>query len=351
MANIFGKELTREELMRRVGDISQVADARESVLSSGRGEGVRAIDIKTGSGLEFTVLPSRGMDIAWASYQGKPISYISKASVVKPDAYEKDGLSFLRSFTCGMVTTCGLTYMGAPCCDEGNELGLHGRISHIPAQDTSVYKEWEENEFVIRVRGKVSESAMFGENMVLTREIETRLGGRSFRVHDTVENLGFDKQPFMILYHVNFGYPVVSGDSRLYQPAQPQVKARDDEARAGLDRYDVFEEPAHGYSEQVFFHDIPRLGQTEAYGCIFNEELRYGAYLKYSLEDFSHFGEWKMMGEGDYVVGLEPGNWYPLGRAKARENGELKYLNPGEKAEFHYEIGIVESEDEINKIL
>lgn len=351
MAKIFGKELSRGEVMKRVGDISQIADARESILTSGKGESVRAIDVKTGSGLEFTVLPSRGMDIAWTGYQGKPVSFISKAGIVRPDVYEKDGLSFLRSFTCGMVTTCGLTYMGAPCEDEGEALGLHGRISNIPAQDVSVFKEWTGDDFLIRVRGKVSESAMFGENMVLTRVIETKLGAKSFCVHDLVENIGFNDQPFMILYHINFGYPVVSENSRLIQSERPIVTARDEEAEKGLDSYDQFEKPVHGYSEQVFFHDTHCSDKEEAYGCIFNDELQYGAYLKYSLKDFTHFGVWKMMGEGDYVVGLEPGNWYPLGRAEARKRGELKILAPGEKAEFHYEIGVVESEEEIQKIM
>src|SRR5659263_67174 len=103
MAVIYGHNYTRNEFMKFIGDISQVADAREGRLTSGKADGMKVIDVKTGSGLEFSVLPSRGMDISWASFQGKPLSYISKTSVVKPEMYEKDGLSFLRSFTCGLV--------------------------------------------------------------------------------------------------------------------------------------------------------------------------------------------------------------------------------------------------------
>ena len=36
------------------------------------------------------------------------------------------------------MTTCGLTYMGAPCTDAGDTLGLHGRISNTPACDVGV---------------------------------------------------------------------------------------------------------------------------------------------------------------------------------------------------------------------
>lgn len=349
MAKLFGMDVTRKDLMKRVGDVSQIADARECTLTSGKAEGVRAIEVKTGSGLEFTVLPSRALDISWAAYQGKPISFISKSGVVRPDVYEKDGLSFLRNFTCGMVTTCGLTYMGAPCEDQGEALGLHGRISNIPAQDVSVYKEWIDDDFVIKIRGKVSESSIFGENLVLTREIETHLGDKSFKVHDVVENLGFDKTPFMLLYHVNFGYPIVSENSRLVMSCDTKVEARDEEAQKGLEKYDTFEAPQHGYQEQVFFHTV-NTQDSEVCAAIFNDELKYGGYIKYNTKEFTHLGEWKLMGEGDYVVGIEPGNWYPLGRAEARKRNELKYLEPGEKAEFHYEIGVLESEEDLKRV-
>lgn len=350
MANLYGTAYTRRELMKYVGDISQIADARESRITTGKADGVRAIDVKTGSGLEFTVLPSRAMDIAWASYKGRPVSFLSKSSVVKPEMFEKDGLSFLRNFHCGLVTTCGLTYMGAPCEDEGAALGLHGRISNIPASDVSVWKEWEGDEYVMRIRGKTAESAIFGENLTITRQITAKLGDKKLSIHDRVENLGYDPQPLMVLYHINFGFPVVSEHSRLLQSWKPAVTPRDQEAQKGLDRYGSFEAPTHGCQEQVFFHDVPR-GGAEAYACVFNDRMGYGAYVKFSLEDFTHFGQWKLMGEGDYVVGLEPGTWFPLGRAEARRRGELRLIEPGETADFRYEIGVVESAQEVDAIL
>ena len=75
MAKLYGKEMRKEEILSYVGNLSQLIDARECVLSSGKAEGVRAIDVKTGSGLNFCVLPSRGLDIAWADFQGKALSF------------------------------------------------------------------------------------------------------------------------------------------------------------------------------------------------------------------------------------------------------------------------------------
>jgi uncharacterized protein YdiU (UPF0061 family) len=93
MAKLYGKEFSKFELMKRIGDISQVAGAKEYLLTSGKADGVKAIDVKTGTGLSFTVLPSRGLDIAWADYKGQAIAFISKTGVVAPAYYNPDELT------------------------------------------------------------------------------------------------------------------------------------------------------------------------------------------------------------------------------------------------------------------
>ena len=42
-----------------------------------------------------------------------------------------------------------------------------------------------------------------------------------------------------------------------------------------------------------------------------------------------------MMGEYDYVLGLEPGNCLPDGRDVMREKGYLQFLNPGKCKAYH----------------
>ena len=202
---LYGKKLTKEEFMKYVGDPSQVADARPCVLSEGKADGVRAIEVKTGGGLHFTVLPTRGMDIAWAEYNGKALSFISKTGVTHPAYFEKDGLSFLRGFFCGLVTTCGLTYFGAPCEDDGQSLGLHGRISNTPADGVCIEKYWDGDEYILKIRGQVRESSVFGENIVLIREIETKLGGKSLKITDKIQNQGFNQQPLCFFITVILG--------------------------------------------------------------------------------------------------------------------------------------------------
>lgn len=350
MAVLYGKAFSRRELQQRVGDLSQLADVREGMLTGGRADGMRVIDIKTGSGLEFTVFPSRAMDIGWASYQGKALSHLSKSGPVKPEFYEKDGRSFLRSFACGLVTTCGMTQMGTPCEDGGEQLGLHGRLSNIPASDVWADRRWEGDDYLLEAGGKVNESRIFGENLRFERRIKTRLGAKSLSIHDTVENWGFEETPLMLLYHINFGFPVVSGDSRLYLSADTKITPRDGAAGAGLSEFSRCREPAHGFAEQVFFHELPRDSRTFC-ACLFNEALQFGAYIKFPPSQLPALCQWKMMGEGDYVTGLEPCTCDPIGRARARERGVLQTLAPGQAREFHLEIGVVESPEEVEAAL
>ena len=337
--------------MKYVGDISQIADARYSKLLTGRGQGVSVIDITTGGGLAVSVLPDRGMDMAWASYKGIPLSCITKTGVVSPMFYESRGAGFFRSFTAGLLTTCGLTQTGPSCTDSGEELGVHGRISNIPAEDISIYKEWEDNEFVISIRGKVRESAYFSHHLTLTRNITAVMGQNKLQVHDVVENCGYHDAPFMLLYHFNFGHPLVGEDTILYHtPAD--ITPRDDNAAEGLALCETFEAPVHQYNEQVFFYDM-KPSDDDVFSCLYNKSLAggMGVYLLYKKSQLPHFCEWKNMDESEYVAAMEPCTNPPAGRATARSNGQLVFLKPGEKRYFDIEMGLVDGQDELQALL
>jgi hypothetical protein len=64
-----------------------------------------------------------------------------------------------------------------------------------------------------------------------------------------------------------------------------------------------------------------------------------GVYLRYARAEYPIFVEWKMMGEGLYVVGLEPANCHVEGRTKERQRGTLVMLEPGEVRTYRLEIG------------
>jgi Domain of unknown function (DUF4432) len=56
--------------------------------------------------------------------------------------------------------------------------------------------------------------------------------------------------------------------------------------------------------------------------------------VAYKQSEFPHLTVWKMMGEGEYVCGIEPANCKVLGRAAEREAGRLQHIAPGETRRF-----------------
>lgn len=334
MPKLFGKDMTKTEICERVGDISQIAGALPYTYDAGKAKGTSAVEVKTGSGLGFVILLDKGMNIAYAEYKGVPFSYISKTGVVSPDHYDEP--DFLRSFEGGLLTTCGITYMGAPCVDEGVKLGAHGRISNIPAYDVCISQDWDENdEYCIIVSGKVRESSMFGENMVLKRTIKTYLGSDSFTIHDEVVNEGFTKTPLMILYHMNFGYPLLSEDAKLTTNCE-NLRPRDDAAKPGVNDAYEFSAPIADYAEQVFYRDSVK----QSYAELKNDKLGIACRIEFDGEQLPYLVEWKQVGKKEYVVGLEPGTNPPDGRDKIRKRGELIELEPYEKREFDLKISL-----------
>lgn len=347
MVRLYGQSFGREEVLRRVGDMRQICGIDLVELSEGKERGTRAAVFRTGSGFEFTALPDRSLDIAEASWCGTPISWTSPTGRTAPSFYDSEGLEWLRSFYGGLLVTCGLTYAGAPCEDEGEELGLHGRVSNIPARRLCVKEGWEGDEYSMRLSGEMVEAKVFDPPLVLTRELVARAGESKVWINDTVENRGYSTSPHMMIYHMNMGFPVVDDGSELVHRSK-SVKPRDDEAERGIDDYASFSGPQKGYEEQVFYHDM----ETDAGGLarvgIVNRDREIGIKITYRKDQLPRFVEWKMMGEGTYVVGLEPSNCWVEGRDKDRERGILESLEPGERRSYELEFAFLHGEEALN---
>lgn len=332
-----GQALDREALLRRVGDMSQLAGITPVRLAEGPEEGTLALLVRTGGGLEYTVLPSRGMDIGAATLNGLPLAWISPAGFAHPAHYDPQGLGWLKTFGGGLLTTCGLSWMGAPGMDGDAALGLHGRASHLPARNVAWRAEWEGDVYALTATGVVTEAHLFGPHLRLTRTLRAELGKNAIHVQDRVENAGFEPQPLMLLYHINLGWPVVSEHSYLVLDSA-EVEPRDEVAAAGLERHTRFEAPTPGFREQVYFHTLRVDPSGWATASIRNPEADLQVAISYRPDQLPHFVQWKMMGEGAYVCGLEPATARVLGRAAEREAGRLQMIAPGELREFEVRI-------------
>ncbi len=344
----------KEFLRKRLGSMSQLAGLKRYRLSEGRADGVDAVDVRTGTGFSYTVLPGRGMDLAWTEYKGVPISYMSSTGVSAAAHYEAAGMEWLRNFFAGMLTTCGFDNVGGPSEETHpvigkRNLGLHGRLTNIPASEVSATEEWEGERYVMRVSGKMRQSCLHGENLTLRRTVTSVLGESKLALHDRIENESNRELPFALLYHMNVGYPILSEDTRLYISSESLVGASD-LAREEIERYDSFHAPEAGCVERCYFHTLKADEEGKAYVAVVNEALQLAVVFTYLPSQLPAFTEWKMLNEGEYVLGIEPGTNNPVGRAGMAEAGTLQHLRPGETRDVDVTIEVLDSAEEIEAI-
>ncbi len=344
---IFGRD--RDHVEKRIGHLSQIGGLRCHTLSDGRAAGVRAVDFRTTTGLELTVLLDRGMDISEARYRGKSLCWRSCAGDAAPTYYDARGAEWLWTFSGGMLVTCGLTQVGPPHTDNGEELGLHGRVSAIPADRVNCREYWEEDDLCLEVSGVVREARLFGANLEMHRTVRTRASAAGFEVRDRIVNAGARKTPCMLLYHINTGFPLLDDDAELVLPSV-KVEPRDEEAAKDAATWAQLHGPAAGYREKVYFHSMQAASDGHVTCALVNRRLDLGLRLRYRKAELPEFTQWKMLGPREYVLGLEPGNSRPMGRAAEREAGRLVELEVGQEITTGFEIGVVEGEEAIGEL-
>jgi len=338
--------------MAYVGDISQVLGVSEFVYSSGKSKGIRAYRVNNGRGLDFTVLVDKCLNIPYLSFKGYNIGFVSKVGLCAPEFYQEDGVrGYLRNFEAGFLTTCGLTYMGSPCVEpDGRKLGLHGPISNTPAENASADVVWDGDVANIIIKGKVKEACLFDEHLVLSRVMSVNSLENTMTINDKVENLGFKKQPLMLLYHFNFGYPMLDNCTRVYTNFD-KIIARDSHSEKGINNCDVFCKPVVGYQEEVFFRMMSDKGRKDAIVVIHNEELNLGVIFEFDATALPILNHWKNPAAGDYGLGIEPGTSHVGGRERARKEGLLMYIEPGETKNYSISIKFSDDESEIKKYI
>ena len=349
MARLFGRDYTRSELQQLGGRISQFAGVREYRIEGGAADGVRAVDVYTGSGFRFTVLPGRGMDITHASYRGIPLAWISPSGEVSPHAYEPTGQGWARTFAGGFLATCGMSHAQQPADENGLHYGLHGRASTLVAENVVAATRWEDDEYRIWVKGRTREAAFGSPRFELVRTISTRLGGSSLRIEDVVTNVGHRTETHMYLYHMNVGHPILGPDTELVATVGRHRVRTGFEQDADDDPF-RFGPPQAGYEQRVFSHYPIADEDGYAHAVLVNESLDSGPLgisFRFHTAAFPYLNEWKQLGQGEYVVGIEPNNCGVLGRVAARAAGELVNLEAGESVHYDTEIGVLDGRQAI----
>jgi len=265
---------------------------------------------------------------------------MSKTGIVAPSYYEPENNGFLRNFFTGMLTTCGLRNVGPPCSAGYEVFPQHGRISNIAAENVCQSIEWENDQPIMKIIGTMREACFFGENMLLHREIICQYGVDKILIRNRVENMSFRREALMLLLHFNIGYPLLDADTHLVFP-NSRVIPRDSDAEAGVDEWKCSQLPTTDYREQVFYHELEPDTSDMITVEVHNKKLGLGLAISYNKKQFPFFTQWKQMGKGEYVMGLEPCNCYVDGRYAPRNEGVIDFLEPGGTRHFDVELEVL----------
>ena len=201
--------------------------------------GLRAADVRTGNGLAYTVMLDRGMDIGPANYGATGLAFISPVGFAHPAYYEPQGAGWLRTFGGGLLVGCGLTNVGNDSEDAGESLGVHGRLSLLPAQNVSIGQEWDGDACRFWVAGRCARPDSSAKTCDWSAPSHRGWARAAFRCMIVLRISGDKPSPLMILYHINLGFPLVDAESRL-EAVRASGRASRRRCRAGRGRLDAY---------------------------------------------------------------------------------------------------------------
>lgn len=309
-------------MKKYLGNPLQIRGAERYTLEGGKGNGMRFIFVRNGCGLEAWISLDRAGDLSRVAFKGENMGYFSPCGYVAPSYYDDRGINFLKSFTAGFFTTCGLTTIGNPSTDEGEDLPLHGTISNTPAEDAAIYETDEGLEIVITVK----DCSFAAQKLVLKRKYFFSYKENSISINDSVVNIGINDSPYAILYHCNMAYPLLTEKSIVKIP-NDGIRPRSDYAAKFVDSALVVDEPTANAPERCFYHDVKAKDGIASVG-IYNEDIEKGVIISYDKTQLPNFTEWQMFDEIKYVLGLEPCTCELEGRDVLRKNNTLQYIKP-----------------------
>lgn len=343
-------DLVQQTWNNKISNHAQLGGIETAVLDNGLGRGTRIAWINTGSGLRYKVVIDRAMDIADAFYQHYSLAWLSHVGMSSSDRFLDKEMDWLRNFGGGLVTTCGLSHIGGPEKDASGERGLHGLISNTPAEIVSIVQpDPVAGKMDMSISGIIKHTQVFGPMLELRRTISGTLGQATIRIHDEVVNRGNTKVPHMLLYHCNFGWPLVDEGTDIIWQGKWQSPTPDADAK-------IFKEgknfrkcspplEAHaGTGEDVAFIDIEADPKGYCVCGLHNQHLELAVALKFQKKQLPWLTNWQHWGKGEYVTGLEPGTHPPVGQAKARAQDTLIWLEPEERRSYELQFQVLEKD-------
>ena len=325
-----------KSLLKHLGNIDQLAGVRLERLEEGNGAGMRIARVWNAAGLSFSVMPDRCLDLYDFSFRGINLAFHSKnglgASAFLPMAGE-----FFSYWPGGMLATCGLDNVGgAAQADTMNSFPIHGRISSRSAEQFCTDASWEGDDYLLRLSGCVRESRLYGRSLELRRQIQTSLHATEVTITDTITNLTDAPEPVFLLYHFNFGYPLLDEAAQYFGPRSETSVF----SNGGDTDFRNMRAPVDGAAHQTFCHIPHERGIVTA--GLYQPKLRLAAYLRYDTTSLPYLLEWKCLKSHDYVLAIEPTNCPANNRVSDLNSGKVFTLGAYESVTYQLTLGVSE---------
>ncbi len=329
-------------------------------LVGGVQEGVELIEVDNGC-LRFTIIATRGMSVLDARLGelrfgwNSPIQQIVHPSHM--DLGDRSGLGWLGGFN-ELMVRCGISSAGHPGVEsDGHLLTLHGKIGNLPASEVRVSIELDPPHR-IRVQGLVEEKTFKFGLFELWTEVSTIPGSNRLQFNDRLINRSDYEQEYQLIYHVNFGPPILQHGSTFLAPFK-SVFPFNEYAAEGIDTLHSYLGPTRGYGEQVYCFDPIADEENDSTGLLKNCEGDQAVAVHFGIETLPCFTLWKntdTLADG-YVTGLEPGTGFPYHRSLERLAGRLPRLASSSQIDFRVELeflndvaSIARVEERINRL-
>jgi len=315
-------------------------------LTSGLSAGVDVLDVQTET-IKLRILVTRGLGIQDLWVGGKRVGWDSpQLGPVHPQWVELDGeggTGWLRGFSEWFVR-CGIDSNGAP---EANH-PLHGRIANLPAE--SLFLDFDESKQRIGIRGCVREAGLYKPAFLLEAKIEVDLSRPELQVKDKVYNLSSKVADMQMLYHINFGKPLLQKGSLVTAPLR-ELWPRDPQEKESILQWQQQTAPDSNYIHQVYlaFLQADAKGNTQV--LLENPTRDFGFGIQFNIKQLPCFCIWKnLASEGDgYVIGLEPSTNFPFPKSVARKLKQTVELEPGKAWSSELTLRFLEGSKEVGE--
>ena len=324
---------------------------QQKVLHGGKQECSKVLTITSKNGLTIALSPTSGMDWLHVKRDGVRLGWDTPVNEVVNPAYinleSRNGLGWLEGFN-EMMVRCGYEWTGHPVTKDGRIYTLHGKAGNTPASRVEVTVD-EKAPHEIRVRGLLKENTFKKANLETWTELRYVPGAKSFTLHDVLTNRGDYPHDYQIIYHSNFGSPILEKDARFIAPLQ-SVSPFNDYAKTGLQAWNTYDAPTKDFDEMVF-NLVPKADSSgKTLAAVINSKGNKGASIEFDTHQLPLLTMWKntdTLKQG-YVTGIEPGTNYAYPVTVEKEQGRVKQLAPGQSTTFELTYTLLSSARAMN---